>query len=60
MGESKSIFIRSFIKLKCAYGDLRMLTISRIKRLKKKKKSFNFVPQSGLIHTPDHLQIHVF
>ena len=31
MGESTSIFIRRFVKLKCAYGDLRILTISRIK-----------------------------
>ena len=34
MGESTSVFIRRFIKLKCAYGDLRILTISRIKRIK--------------------------
>ena len=32
MGESTSVFIRRFIKLKCAYGDLRILTISRIKK----------------------------
>ena len=32
MGESMSIFIRRFVKLKCAYGDLRILTISRIKK----------------------------
>ena len=31
MGESTSVFIRRFVKLKCAYGDLRILTISRIK-----------------------------
>ena len=31
MGESTSVFIRRFIKLKCAYRDLRILTISRIK-----------------------------
>ena len=30
MGESTSVFIRRFVKLKCAYGDLRILTISRI------------------------------
>ena len=35
MGESTSVFIRRFVKLKCAYGDLRILTISRIKRIKK-------------------------
>ena len=35
MGESTSVFIRRFIKLKCAYGDLCILTISRIKRIKK-------------------------
>ena len=34
MGESTSVFIQRFIKLKCAYGDLRILTISRIKRIK--------------------------
>ncbi len=34
MGESTSVFIRRFVKLKCAYGDLRILTISRIKRIK--------------------------
>ena len=32
MGESTSVFIRRFVKLKCAYGDLRILTISRIKK----------------------------
>ena len=37
MGESTSVFIRRFVKLKCAYRDLRILTISRIKRIKKKK-----------------------
>ena len=36
MGESTSVFIRRFVKLKCAYGDLHILTISRIKRIKKK------------------------
>ena len=35
MGESTSVFIRRFVKLKCAYGDLRILTISRIKRIKR-------------------------
>ena len=51
MGESKSIFIRRFIRLKCAYGDLRMLTISRIKRLKKnKKKSISFRSLVRSIH----------
>ena len=35
MGESTSVFIWRFVKLKCAYGDLRILTISRIKRSKK-------------------------
>ena len=34
MGESTSVFIQRFVKLKCAYGDLRILTISRIKRIK--------------------------
>ena len=34
MGESTSVFIRRLVKLKCAYGDLRILTISRIKRIK--------------------------
>ncbi len=34
MDESTSVFIRRFVKLKCAYGDLRILTISRIKRIK--------------------------
>ena len=33
MGESTSVFIRRFVKLKCAYGDLRILTIFRIKRI---------------------------
>ena len=33
-----SVFIRRFVKLKCAYGDFRILTISRTKRIKKKKK----------------------
>ena len=43
MGESTSVFIRRFVKLKCAYGDLRILTISRIKRIKKRKeKLFRF------------------
>ena len=37
MGESTSIFIQRFVKLKCAYGDFRILTISRTKRIKKKK-----------------------
>jgi len=32
MCESTSVFIRGFVKLKCAYGDLRILTISRIKK----------------------------
>ena len=58
MGESTSVFIRRFVKLKCAYGDLRILTIFRIKRIN--FLIFYFVPQSGPIHTPDHLQIHVF
>ena len=31
MGESTSVFIQRFVKLNCAYGDLRILTISRIK-----------------------------
>ena len=57
MGESTSIFIRRFVKLKCAYRDLRILKISRIKKI---YFCFDFVPQSGPIHTPDHLQIHVF
>ncbi len=35
MGESTSVFIRRFVKLKCAYGDFCILTISRIKRIKK-------------------------
>ena len=39
MGESTSVFIQRFIKLKCAYGDLRILKISRIK---KKKVSISF------------------
>ena len=30
MGESTSVFIQRFVKLKCAYGDLCILTISRI------------------------------
>ena len=34
MGESTSVFIRRFVKLKCACRDLRILTISRIKRIK--------------------------
>ena len=34
MGESTSVFVRRFVKLKCAYGDLRILTISRMKRIK--------------------------
>ena len=34
MGESTSVFIRRYVKLKCAYGDLCILTISRIKRIK--------------------------
>ena len=38
MGESTSVFIWRFVKLKCAYRDLRILKISRIKRIKKKKK----------------------
>ena len=58
MGESTSVFIWRFVKLKCAYGDLRILTIFRIKRIN--FLIFYFVPQSGPIHTPDHLQIHVF
>ena len=33
MGKSTSIFIWRFIKLKCAYGDLCILTISRIKNI---------------------------
>jgi len=36
MGESTSVFIRRFVKLKCAYRDLCILTVSRIKRIKKK------------------------
>ena len=32
MGESTSVFIRRFVKLKRAYGDLRILTTSRIKK----------------------------
>ena len=60
MGESTSVFIRRFVKLKGAYGDLRILTISRVKRILKIFFCFDFVPQSGPIHTPDHLQIHVF
>ena len=35
MGENTSLFIRRLVKLKCAYGDLRILTVSRIKRIKK-------------------------
>ena len=35
MGESTSVFIRRFVKLKCAYRDLRILKISRIKKIKK-------------------------
>ena len=35
MGESTSVFIQRCVKMKCAYGDLRILTISRIKRIKK-------------------------
>ena len=35
MGESTSVFIRRFVKLKCAYRDLRILKISRIKKKKK-------------------------
>ena len=35
MGESTSVFIQRFVKLKCAYRDLHILTISRIKRIKK-------------------------
>ena len=43
MGESTSVFIRRFVKLKCAYGDLDIVTISRIKRIKKRKeKLFRF------------------
>ena len=30
MGESTSVFIRRFVKLKCAYGDLHILTVSRL------------------------------
>ena len=37
VGESTSVFIQRFVKLKCACGDLHILTISRIKRMKKKK-----------------------
>ena len=33
MGESTSVFIWRVVKLKCAYGDLRILTISRVKRI---------------------------
>ena len=34
MGESTSVYIRRCVKLKCAYGDLHILTISRMKRIK--------------------------
>ena len=31
MGESMSVFIRRFVKLKCSYKDLHILTISKLK-----------------------------
>ena len=58
MGESTSVFIWRFVKLKCAYGGL--CIFDSFQNKKNLKKKINFVPQSGPIHTPDHLQIHVF
>ena len=54
MGESIFIFLQRFVKLKCGYRDLHILTITGI------WKNLDLVPHSGLIHTTNKQQICVF
>ena len=57
MGESTSVFIRRFVNEMCIQ---RSPYFENFQNKKNNNFCFDFVPQSGPIHTPDHLQIHVF